>query len=764
MARYDFKSLSPQDFEEMIRDLWQAHWQHPLESFKTGRDDGIDLRYAPLNGGKFIIQCKHYVASGFTILLSHLKNSELPKIKRLRPDRYVVATSVAMSPREKARIKEVLTPFIQSEDDILSAGDIEGLLSLHPEIERANFKLWLTNTDVISRVIHNAEHCTTDFEIEKVRKKVPIFVQNDAYQRSQALLDKQRVLVISGAPGIGKTTLAQMLLLSHVEQGFEPVVLETCIPEGKNLFKRDKKQIFYYDDFLGEIFLGDQRQERNYDAALLRLIEMVCETEHSRFILTTREHILRQAFQLFERISQSPALNERCVVELSDYSFGRRARILYNHLYFSTLPTKHKEALLKEDFFLDIIKHEHFNPRLVEWLSSLERIGRPSAENYREEVTKLLNSPHKIWKHAFDNQLSMAGQDLLLTVYSVGEWSSMTQIQQAFHAMHSENSRRYQRTFGPSDYERALQELDGAFLTYERGKAKFLNPSVRDFVAETISNTPMNARDLLSGAILFRQLSSIWDLARARPDTPLLGTLAADESELCQTARRLMRGPSYIWEVTNGRRFGVPFDTDEERRLDALVSICETLRSSVFLDLCLEYVDFLKVHWESNVIDYQYVLISLESMACTSWFFENRGHRVFRDVLNTVLDQLEYANADDWSSLLRFPEIAEEWLPEDEERLRTAFSRYRKSGVKEEQNNCTDVDEMGILLSSLAALERNFKIDFDEEIAELEQRIAELEQSKEDQEPKSETRQWPRRVEEFVSEDDVREMFASLRN
>lgn len=51
MPRYDFRSLSSQDFEEPVRDLLQAAWNVALEAFKTGRDNGIDLRYAPADGG-----------------------------------------------------------------------------------------------------------------------------------------------------------------------------------------------------------------------------------------------------------------------------------------------------------------------------------------------------------------------------------------------------------------------------------------------------------------------------------------------------------------------------------------------------------------------------------------------------------------------------------------------------------------------------------------------------------------------------------------
>src|SRR6266852_7291439 len=90
-------------------------------------------------------------------------------------------------------------------------------------------------------------------------------------------------------------------------------------------------------------------------------MELVRDSNNGRFILTTREHVLRAALQMSERFARSPMLEHRYLLELDDYTFAHRARILYNHLYFSGLPQPYKEAVLAEDFFLEIIKHEHFN-------------------------------------------------------------------------------------------------------------------------------------------------------------------------------------------------------------------------------------------------------------------------------------------------------------------------------------------------------------------------------------------------------------------
>jgi hypothetical protein len=78
MPDYDFHQLSAYDLEILARDLLQAHWGITLESFKTGKDDGIDLRYAT-GGDKTIVQVKHLAKTGLAGLLRQLK-AEVAKV------------------------------------------------------------------------------------------------------------------------------------------------------------------------------------------------------------------------------------------------------------------------------------------------------------------------------------------------------------------------------------------------------------------------------------------------------------------------------------------------------------------------------------------------------------------------------------------------------------------------------------------------------------------------------------------------------------
>ncbi|MEK6238458.1 MAG: restriction endonuclease, partial [Planctomycetales bacterium] len=96
MPEYDFSTLSPSDFEVISRDLLQLHFDLHLESFRSGRDKGIDLRYSkPKNGDLWVVQAKHYLRSGFAKLKRVLQKTEIKNLDQLKPSRYIITTSVS---------------------------------------------------------------------------------------------------------------------------------------------------------------------------------------------------------------------------------------------------------------------------------------------------------------------------------------------------------------------------------------------------------------------------------------------------------------------------------------------------------------------------------------------------------------------------------------------------------------------------------------------------------------------------------------------
>jgi hypothetical protein len=244
--------LSPHDFEDLVRDLLQAHEGIFLESFGPGPDLGIDLRRAS-SGGGLIVQAKHYSGAGFLALLRALR-SEKTKIIALKPNRYLLATSVSLSPQRKAKVQNTLAPFIRSPEDIFGKEDLNNLLGLHPEIEKKHFKLWLPSVPILQKILKHSAYVRRDGLLNTINSKIKIFVPNESVDKSLAKLEAEHVLIVSGSPGVGKTTLAEILCWLHMQQGWELYVIDD-FESGFELFDASRKQLFLFDDFLGQVRL-----------------------------------------------------------------------------------------------------------------------------------------------------------------------------------------------------------------------------------------------------------------------------------------------------------------------------------------------------------------------------------------------------------------------------------------------------------------------------------------------------------------------------
>ena len=761
----DFTSLSPQDFEELVRDLLQTEWDVAIEAFKTGRDSGIDLRYASTKDGTTIVQCKHYVRSSYSKLFTHLRKVELPKVRCLHPNRYVVVTSLGLTPANKDNIVRAMHPFISGPMDVLGAQDLEGLLKRHPSVERANFKLWLTSTAVLERVLHNAEHSHTDFAIDRIRHKLPLFVQSNAFPRARSLLDENQVVVICGTPGIGKTTLAELLLYAHLEQGYQPIVIQGDITDGRRLFRAGTRQIFYYDDFLGQTFLGDRKDYlgHNEDTALIDFVDMVQSTEDSRFILTTREHILQNAVQLSERFGHSPLFEDRCVVQLEDYSFAHRARILYNHLYFSDLPQPYRDAMLEENFFLDVIKHEHFNPRVIEWLASYVRLKHVAPVGYRKYVSGLLSSPEAIWSHAFENQISSAARNVLLALYTLDD-AAIRDLEPVFLALHRHRATKYNERTKAGDLQRALSELDGGFLLYSGIRAEFLNPSVREFVGTTIEGDRDTAEDVLFSAVRFRQVVGLWNWAKVGGGGALSTVLKEDEELLLDVLGRLLHGP-VSERIEFGDGWGMrDIDMSMEDRIEFLVDVGTARRSARYIKLAVVGAEQLAKRWKKEIPDFGAVCRLLRKIGKNTWFLSHGGAKVYRTLLDGLLDEVNTAWAEEWLELIRLAASAQDWRERDEERLDEGLDAYCRSGVYDEISSYSNVDEMAELAESLRQLSEDYGLELTRAIESLQECIDERGEPMDEGYMRGSGAPSGSTASDTMSDDDVIEMFTTLRD
>ena len=518
MAEYDFRSLSPRDFEFLCRDLLQAERAITLESFSAGPDSGIDFRYRSPSGD-VVVQCKHYVESGFARLLSHLKLKERQKVVALNPARYVLMTSVPLTPRNKQSLVELLRPYCDRPDDVFGRDDVNNLLGLHQEIERDHFKLWLTSSRVLDRILSTGVFSDSAALLENARRRLAMYVPNDSFDRAQQLLSDLHCCIIAGIPGIGKTTLAEVLLTDLADRhAFQVCRVAHDLEEIRSVKNRGLKQVFYFDDFLGRTALDTLR--RNEDQRLVELIAEVNNVPGWRLIMTTREYILNAARQRHEAFSHSGTALATCVVSLEDYTRPIRAQILYNHIYFSDLAADYKVALLEDGGYKDVLSHDNYNPRIVQYMTQSSHVAGVSASEYKRAFLDRLAHPTMIWEHPFRHQISAAARNLLLVLATLPTDALVEDLEAAFWDFHGLRRRKYGFESSPEDWENALKEIEGTFIvTHEVAGtvvARFHSPSVEDFIEGVLAGSATSVDELVEAARFFEQYEALWRVLRGK--------------------------------------------------------------------------------------------------------------------------------------------------------------------------------------------------------------------------------------------------------
>lgn len=758
MSNYDFRQLSPHDFEQLARDLIQARDGIVLESFKSGRDLGIDFRHANTSGDNIIVQCKHYVGTGLPGLIGDLKK-EVVKVEKLKPTRYILVTSAGLTPLNKVQIQAHFGSVLTTAD-ILGPDDINNLLGLHPEVERRHYKLWLASRLVLDRVIHNASITQSEFDVERVYRDIRRYVRSTAYPRALDMLNKGRVAIISGAPGVGKTSLAKMLLYVYLEQGYEAVSILTDFQTGRERYQPGKRQIFYFDDFIGATFLGERASTftRNEDRAILDFIEMVRASPTARLVMTTREHILHQAIATSEKLKQSRLIDSRCVLEIGDYSYQQRAEILYNHIFFSDLPDTYREALLARRFYKEIVEHQKFNPRLVDWLSSYQRLKSIKPDEYQTFVHNLLANPAEIWRYAYENQISDAARSVLLSIYTFNGRCSPYLLELAFRALHNLRSQRYGFKTDPADWRRSLSELSGSFI--RAGPViEVIDPSVLDMLNSVLRQDTLNTLDMIEAAVRFEQARRVWTFARTPGNRAILHYLAGEEMRFAMAVTRLLDAPRKI-AMEGGTAY---VDDSPELRLGTVLEIAETLKLAALRLIASEAVDQLVQSWETEHIDITEGLALLGKIETCKFVFSTRADELRKNILDVLaLEASTGCRSGELYELLGVIEPADT-TDELDELLQIAARVYRGRYFSEELRECKSKSDFDGLEETLATIAERTFVDLEGPLHAIQEKKAAVEDYQNSQADQQYNEWRDRRYEQQASERALDDMFNSLR-
>jgi nucleoside-triphosphatase THEP1 len=414
MPDYDFNSLNDKEFESLSNDVLSSHLSVRIERFKAGRDGGVDGRFFATPDNEVIIQCKHWIKSGLPALMNSIKKSEAEKVKKLAPSRYIFITSLELSRVNKIKIKKIFAPYILNEDDIFGNEDLNDLLATHPEIEKRYYKLWITSTNVLKIILNAAIVGRSKSKLEEIVEESSRYVYTQSHRDAIKKLETKNSIIITGAPGVGKTSLADQLSQYYVAKGYELCFIENSLNEAEEYYNEECYQVFYFDDFLGRNFL--LALGNHQDSQVINFISRINRDSKKRFILTSRSNVLNQGRRLSDLFEIKKIERNEYEVSIAKLLKFDKAQILYNHIWFSQLDNGFIDEVYKEKRYLKIIDHENFNPRLISFITDSHRLEAINHSAYWSYIEKTLENPQGIWGNVFDIQIDKLSRHMVIAV------------------------------------------------------------------------------------------------------------------------------------------------------------------------------------------------------------------------------------------------------------------------------------------------------------------------------------------------------------
>ena len=179
--------------------------------------------------------------------------------------------------------------------------------------------------------VHTPMVRQSEIYLNEAIEKANLFVETDIYEEAIKMVQKNKVLIISGEPGVGKTTLAnQVALYYYAKYQFQAYIYASSVEDLYTAQGIDGKKVIIFDDFWGsngfDIFGNGMHTKE-----LVTFIEYIQKRKDCLLILTTREYVLEQGLKKNEDFRRKVESN-KLECRLEQYSEVDKLKIYYGHL------------------------------------------------------------------------------------------------------------------------------------------------------------------------------------------------------------------------------------------------------------------------------------------------------------------------------------------------------------------------------------------------------------------------------------------------
>lgn len=515
----DFSIISPKEFENLCSDILSHCLKKDVRTFKEGADGGIDIAFR--NKHCFIMgQCKRYTILSYRRLMKDLEK-EATKVKSNKPSEYYVFTSMSLNPSQIKSIYDLFAPFMNDINAIFDKEKIESFLNAQESayIKRKNLKLWIDSYNTLSEILKPDLSIHVDELMRNIESHKKLYIQTNIFFDARKALQDKRIILVTGKPGVGKSTLCEMVLMDFVLNNSGSRVIYSSLSDYNqllsNLDKLSKiKEIIYIDDFLGQscVALASDKIK-----SIKLLLSYVSNHDNVYLIINSRTSVVKEAKHIDDDISDRFDDLVNIDIQAKDYTKIEKAQILYSHIVTSDLDDERIDILLGNKKYLKIIEHKNYNPRLIQYMVNKRMYGANPAR-YLDYIEYLMEHPEKVWEKEYSLMIYPEDRLLMETLYTLSDYHVEEKVlEKAF------NAQKGNPDFSSIDLSKAnlfnssKARLIGSFLNVlsfinkEESSIEVADPSVNDFLKVEFANKSKDQIDnLAKRAICVDQLMRLY--------------------------------------------------------------------------------------------------------------------------------------------------------------------------------------------------------------------------------------------------------------
>lgn len=509
---YNFFALGNDEFEELSRDILSRDLGQEMRIFGKGADQGIDI--ADCKDGRTIIaQCKNYIDTPTSKLMSAL-TEEREKIEKLNPTEYYLFINKDISPQKINNIYELFQEWMPSKKNIYTRSDCDAFISKKENQDIAQRYPNILNMNSLHDLINSSTVIDNQDLLISSRVLSKLFVPTQQYHIAMSLLENNHIVLISGAPGTGKTISSKMLAAQFVYYG----EYSLRFSEGEDLHRikdelsphLDQKEFIFIDDVFGQHY---HDMTNSNESLLKQIIRRVNNSPNKRMLVNTRMTILQEARQRFNFADESVSGEEPfTTVDMTDITPLEKAEILVNHLRCRNVDRNYINVIKDNYNYRDIVQHENYTPRIIDRCTQQKFVHKTEPNKYTSHILDTLNHANAIWDDEFRHNLSSTDRILLYTLYSLTNQQVPEEVlRRAVNARINPSSELYESV----NINDILQRLNESMITItHRNNVRMIgviNPSVNDYLRTYLYQAPEERERIIAHATFMEQIERIME-------------------------------------------------------------------------------------------------------------------------------------------------------------------------------------------------------------------------------------------------------------